>query len=35
MNPTMRNYTNGIAMRGAGEFNNEAFNRFNYWRNEE
>jgi hypothetical protein len=35
MNPTMRNYTNGVAMRGAGEFNNEAFNRFNYWRNEE
>lgn len=35
MNPTVRNYTNGIAMRGINDFNNEQYNRFNYWRKDE
>ena len=32
MNPTVRNYTNGVAMRGDLDFGFEEFNRFNYWR---
>jgi hypothetical protein len=35
MNPTVRNYTNGVAMRGDLDFGNEEFNRFNYWRRHE